>query len=95
MPKPETANQMMAEYDKVIQDIKKRHVAGQAKYGEFSFLNRNMPEDMIDELADFINYGIYQIIKLRYFEDEFRVKFEEMKKENEELKEKIKQYETV
>jgi hypothetical protein len=74
MPKPETPNQMMAEYDKVLQEAKKRHIAGQAKYGEFSFLNREMKEDMIDELLDFINYGIYWVIKLRYFEEEYKAK---------------------
>jgi len=69
MPKPETPNQLMAEYDEVLQQMKKRHIAGQEKYGEFSFLNRDMREDSTEEIIDAMNYLIYLIIKIKFFKD--------------------------
>ena len=69
MPKPETANQLIAEYDEVLQIMKKRHISGQEKYGEFSFLNRDMREDSIEELIDAMNYLLYLIIKIKYFKE--------------------------
>lgn len=69
MPAPETANQLMAEYDKIIQAMKNRHMAGQKKYGEFSFLHRDMQEDAVDELLDAMNYMMYLIIKIKYFNE--------------------------
>lgn len=42
-----------------------RHEVGQKKYGEFSFLEKDMFEEAILECLDTANYMRYQYIKLR------------------------------
>src|SRR6201995_2650751 len=42
-----------------------RHTTGQAKYGQFSFLGKDMIEETLAEIVDMANYARYQFIKLR------------------------------
>lgn len=64
-PSPEPAeliNLLSAEYDRRLVE---RHEAGQEKYGTFSFLEKDMIEEALQELLDFSNYMRYGYIKLR------------------------------
>lgn len=47
----------------------KRHEAGAAEYGAFTFLGNDVVRMMMEELADTANYCEMQFIKLRFLQD--------------------------
>lgn len=49
------------QFDTLCQE---RHKAGQAEYGSFTFLENDVVNMMLEELADTANYCRYQFIKL-------------------------------
>lgn len=55
-------NELSQEFD--AQTIA-RHEVGQKKYGEFSFLEKDMIQEALFECLDTANYMRYQYIKLR------------------------------
>ncbi len=55
-------NELSIEFD--AQSVE-RHAFGQAKYGPFSFLGKDMIQEAIFETIDTSNYMRYQYIKLR------------------------------
>ncbi len=59
-------NDLSAEFDQLIFD---RHTVGQQKYGQLSFLGKDMFLEAFQELADTANYVRYQYIKLRMLQD--------------------------
>jgi hypothetical protein len=67
MSEPETAsiadvvNSFSEAFDKLCQE---RHEAGQAEYGQFTFVGNDLIRMMAEELADTSNYCRMQFIKL-------------------------------
>ncbi len=50
----------------------KKHLFGQTKYGEFTFLTKDMKKETQEELIDAINYQIYEFIKRKYSVQEIK-----------------------
>ena len=59
-------NQLSAEWDEFIQE---RHETGAKEYGPTTFLENDMFEFIMEELADIANYVRYTYIKLRLLEE--------------------------
>jgi len=66
-------SEMSPEITDLIQDLSDefgdfcydRHKVGQEKYGQFSFLEKDIFQEALYELADCANYMRYQYVKLR------------------------------
>lgn len=56
---------MQNEISKILKVCKSRRELGKRKYGDNDFLNKDVLNEAIDELYDFINYALFQIIKLK------------------------------
>lgn len=59
---PKMINQFSVEFDHLCDE---RHRKGQREYGAFSFLEKDMIEEAINEIVDGSNYFRYMFIKLR------------------------------
>jgi len=54
------------------EELIKKHKYGQKKYGEFTFLEKDMRKEASEELIDAINYLTYDKIKEDFTEKEIR-----------------------
>lgn len=72
--------QLSEEFDNLCTE---RHIMGQMKYGDFTFLETDVFRMLIEELADAANYLRYHYIKLRllqmYMEKELPLDDEDFK----------------
>lgn len=59
---PKLVQIFSAEFDDMCAE---RHTTGQLKYGQFSFLEKDMINEALAEITDFANYMRYAFIKLR------------------------------
>lgn len=66
---PELVMLMKTASDRFDQLCQERHVAGAAEYGAFTFLENDVVNMMLEELADTANYCRYQFIKLMILQD--------------------------
>ena len=46
-----------------------RHEAGAEEYGEFNFLKVDLPQFIVEELADLANYARFLFIRVKVLED--------------------------
>lgn len=50
---------------------KERRKIGRVKYGDDAYKDKNMHQEMREELLDFINYALFQLMKLDDMEKRF------------------------
>lgn len=74
---PATITQVMQEYSDFFDELcVKRHEAGAAEYGAFTFLGNDVIRMMAEELADTANYCRMQFIKLMFLQAALEEKLE-------------------
>lgn len=61
--------QLLEEFSRNFDDLcQKRHEAGVAEYGQFTFMGNDVIRMMMEELADTTNYCRMQFIKLMFLQ---------------------------
>jgi len=58
--------QMKREFDKFVKIMEKRLNYGQKKYGD-GFMNKNLPNELLDEATDLSNYAFLLYLKAKEF----------------------------
>jgi hypothetical protein len=59
---------MEKEIEKIFKICQERREKGRKKYGDDSFKDKNMYQEMKEELYDVINYAMFEIIKISELE---------------------------
>lgn len=53
---------------KALRQCKLRRAMGRAKYGDDAYVEKNMFQEMREELYDLVNYALFQVMKLEEME---------------------------